>query len=529
MTSFQEIKNAPLEEKIKMLSAEDKEYLKGYMDHALSAYKRIENLEIIRSRSKRTDSRASFEDRFLGIDIGTSSVKVLAFAGERRYKAREYYPLSTSPFEHDPQMVALTIHRALDRLFEESGLDPATVSGIGLCGHGPSLMFIDKNGLPLTSIVTWQDRRALDEAEELRDTWEGFSKDGTSMEAKLLWFWRNHPKLFTAGITALDPKSYVAFLLCGKRSIDLSTASTIYYYNRVHDVWDGGATGIPLDVMPEVFKPWQAIGTTQTEFSRTCGLPDGIPVYPGGIDAFCEAVGAGGFRDGVVVEGSGTSTCLSRPTAIDMSRSLHVLPDLSIRIETLSSTGACYKWFQECFDDLDLYALTELINADEPSCILFLPYLAGERSPIWDEKARGVYVGIDLQTKAEAMLQALYQGVGFAIRQSLESMGQGVRCVRAVGGVNRNDKWLQIKANICGVRFERMMEPDASAFGAAIIAAIGSGAYEQSDFDSFIQPQTIFEPDMTSKQKYDNLFASYKALYGQLRDTFADLYVCANG
>ena len=74
-----------------------------------------------------------------------------------------------------------------------------------------------------------------------------------------------------------------------------------------------------------------------------------------------------------------------------------------------------------------------------------------------------------------------------------------------------------------------MMEPDASAFGAAIIAAIGSGAYEQSDFDSFIQPQTIFEPDMTSKQKYDNLFASYKALYGQLRDTFAYLYVCANG
>lgn len=527
MSSIQEIKNAPIEEKIKMLSAHDKEYLKGYMDHALFAYKRIENLAIIRSRSKRTDSRASFEDRFLGIDIGTSSVKVLAFAGDRRYKAREYYP-KTSPFEHDPQMVAITVHRALDQLFEESGLDPATIAGIGMCGHGPSLLFVDKSGQPLTPIVTWQDRRAIKEASELRDSWPGFAKDGTCMEAKLLWFWRNHPGLFVPGISALDPKSYVAFLLCGKRTIDLSTASTIHYYNRVHNKWDGGATGIPLEVMPEVFKSWQAIGTTHTEFSRTCGLPDNIPVYPGGIDAFCESVGAGGFREGVVVEGSGTSTCISLPVPVDMSSSLHVLPDSSIRIEAISSGGACYKWFQECFADSDMFALTESIQADRPACLLFLPYLAGERSPIWDEKARGAFVGIDLQTRADTMLQAMYQGVGFAIRQTLESMGQGIRCVRAVGGANRNDKWLQIKANISGIRYERMIELDASAFGAALIAAIGSGIYKKSDFDTFIQPQTVFEPELKAKPEYDSLFSSYKALYGKLRETFEEMYVCAH-
>jgi xylulokinase len=160
--------------------------------------------------------------------------------------------------------------------------------------------------------------------------------------------------------------------------------------------------------------------------------------------------------------------------------------------------------------------------------LLFLPYLAGERSPIWDEKARGVFVGIDLQTRADTMLQAMYQGVGFAIRQTLESMGQGIRCVRAVGGANRNDKWLQIKANISGIRYERMIELDASAFGAALIAAIGSGIYKKSDFDTFIQPQTVFEPELKAKPEYDSLFSSYKALYGKLRETFEEMYVCTH-
>ncbi len=526
MPSVSELQSLPVEEKIKRLSPEDKEYLKGYMDHALSAYKRIENIEIIRSRTRRTAESPRFDERFLGVDIGSSSVKVLVFAGERRYKAREYYPAGTSPFEHDTQIVAETVSRALGRLFDDNGVDPSTISGIGLSGHGPSAVFIDKDGTPLTPIVTWQDRRALEEAALLKELWPGFQKDATSLEAKLFWFYRHYPALFEPGITYLDPKSYFAYLLCGKRTIDLSTATTILYYDHGRDAWDTGATGVPARVMPEVVPSWSEIGRTCTDFSRACGLPDGIPVYPGGIDAFCEAVGAGGFLDDVVVDGSGTSTCLTRSVDTNLSRTLHVLPDAAILIDTLSSTGASYQWFKECFAGMDMDALEREIDPAKPVNLLFLPYLSGERSPVWDEKARGVFLGMDSQTTAAQMLQALFQGVGFAIRHNVERMGGDIKTIRAVGGVNRNDKWLQIKANICGVRFERMMEQDASAFGAAIIAAVGSGAYTKEDCDGCIKAGGVFEPDLSVKASYDALFAIYKDMYGALKDTFRSLYHC---
>lgn len=499
-----------------------------YHNPILPSYKERNNPNTLLRQNEKRDNQRSSEKCFLGIDIGSSSVKIFAFAGDQVYKAREQYPETISTSEQNPHQVAYTVLRSFNQLFETNGLDPTVITGIGLSGHFPSLLFIDKEGSPLTSIVTWQDQRASQEAIDLQNFWADFSKDGSSMEAKLLWFWRNHPTFFTPGVTALDPKSYIAYLLCGKRSIDLSGASNICYFNRLLGKWDTKATGIPLDVLPDIFKSWQSIGTTNTEFSRTCGLPYGIPVYLGGIDAYCESVGAGGFSNGVVVDGSGTSTCLSRPVPINPDHFLHVLPDASIQIEALSSSGACYTWFRECFKGTDLNALTESILTDDPACILFLPYLSGERSPIWDEKARGVFVGIDLNTNAATMLQALYQGVGFAIRQTLEGMGQDISRIRAVGGANRNDKWLQIKANIIGVRYERMKEHDASALGAAVIAAIGSGAFKQSHFDKFIKPERIFEPDPKSKHKYDEIYASYKALYGRLRKTFAELHDCAS-
>jgi xylulokinase len=463
---------------------------------------------------------------YLGIDVGTSSVKVLSFGTQGRERVGVGYPPATSPYEHDPDMLAQTVRLSLRKLFAEGKVLPENIAGIGLSGHGPSVMFVDRDGLPQSPIVTWQDRRALSEASMLRDLRPGYNKDGTSMEAKLFWFYRHHPELFSPGMAALAPKAYVAMILTGERSVDLSTASTIDFYDRKTGLWDAGAAAIPLHVMPKVSFSWQEIGRTGTMFSRECGLPDGIPVFPGGIDAFCEAVGAGGFVDGVIVEGSGTSTCLTRSVGIDRSPSLHAVPDASILINMLSATGACYKWFGDCFPGLNLNELSRQIDPSVPVPILFLPYLAGERSPIWDEKARGLYIGMDLETKSKEMLQALFQGVAFAIRQNLELMAEGelIHSVHAVGGVNRNDAWVQIKANVCGLPFERMAEHDASAFGAAIISAYGSGAYTLDELALMTEVEKRFEPDPAVKSAYDELFQSYVSLYPKVKETFYELF-----
>ncbi len=464
----------------------------------------------------------------LGLDIGSSSIKALLFDGPNHYKASADYPAGYSCFEQDAKMVSEAVKAAIQKLIKTHNIKPDKITTIGLCGHGPSIVFVDKAGTAVTPVITWQDTRALKEAAELRGRWPGFEKDGTSYEAKLLWYYRNFQELCGGGYTALYPKDYLVLLLTGRCCMDCSTASAIVYYDRNSKSWSSRGI-LPLEMMPEVVDSWEESGQTATGFSRDCGLPDGIPVFSGGIDCFCEAVGAGGLDYGTVVDGSGTSTCLTRAVERNDTASWHVLPDSALHINMLSSTGAAFKWFQNQIASGEVEALMEGIRPERPEHIIFLPYLSGERCPIWDEKARAVFLGIDGSTGKQQLLQAVLQGVGFAIRQNLDAMGQGINIVNAVGGGNRSDVWLQIKANICGVPFDKLEEQDASAFGAALIGAIGNKDYSVSDAKALVVVNKRFEPEAKCKAEYDGLYKNYKKLYPALKDIYHDMFTQRDG
>ncbi len=249
---------------------------------------------------------------FLGIDLGTSSVKVMAVSEAGVRKARAGYPPGTSAYEHDAGMVADTVREALQSLFAQ-GVRAEEILAVGLCGHGPSVVFLDASGEAVTPIVTWQDKRAYREAEQLQAAIPGFTKDGTSYEAKLCWFYRHRPDLFQQGYTALYPKDYLLHLLCPGPVMDSSTASTLAFYDASRCSWDGCDAFFPKEIMPRAVDSWACAGETSTAYAASCGLVPGTPVYPGGIDSFCEAVGAGGFSPDTAVDGSGTSTCLTPP------------------------------------------------------------------------------------------------------------------------------------------------------------------------------------------------------------------------
>ena len=303
--------------------------------------------------------------------------------------------------------------------------------------------------------------------------------------------------------------------------MDCSTASAIVYYDRDTLKWNTHGL-CPEYVLPEVVPAWEQAGVTGTEFSRGCGLPDGIPVYPGGIDCFCEAVGSGGVQGSVIVDGSGTSTCLTRAVPRTPEASWHVLPDKALQIHMLSSTGASYQWFRTHMaseKEADVM-LQQQIDPEKPVNLLYLPYLSGERCPIWDEAARGTFVGLDTGTTRPQMLQALLQGVGFAIRQNVEQMGGEVTALHAVGGGNRSDVWLQIKADICGIPYRKLREQDASALGAALVAAVGSGAYTAAEAADLIQVEKEFTPRKELRAFYDRLYQSYTEAYPALRSIY---------
>lgn len=451
---------------------------------------------------------------FIGMDIGSSSVKAVAMMDGKRYKAKAEYPAGTGALEQDALAVAETVAGCFRRLLCENDLPAERVRGIGLCGHGPSIVFVDGAGAAKSTIVTWQDHRAAPQAAKLREILPGFNKDGTSFEAKLIWSWENQRELFEAGYTPLYPKDYLLGLLCGRVCMDESTASAIVYYDRANRCWN--ARGLfPGKNLPEVVAPWACAGVTGTDFSRSCGLPDGVAVYPGGIDCFCEAVGAGGVFPGLVVDGTGTSTCLTRVAARGDGASYHVLPDMDLSVNMISSTGASFKWFCEKIDP-DGTEMIRGIDPSKPTKLLFLPYLNGERCPIWDEEAKGLFLGITPETDRMEMLQAVLQGVALAIRHNLEDMG-GATAVGAVGGGNRSDTWLQIKADVCGIPFRKLSEQDASAFGSALLAALGSDSVTAKEAEAMVEAEKVFAPNGSLRQFYDGLYALYKEAYPALK------------
>ena len=436
---------------------------------------------------------------YIGIDVGTGSLKAVIGNQTGIYTISEKYSSDISI----PGMLGIykisVFHEALERFMKQIALflkDAADISSnIGLCGQGPSLIMIDPGGKPVNELITWQDGSAFKEAVELSSLFPNFTKDGTCFEAKLLKLYRSSPSSFEQGCKALYPKDYLQFLLTGELCLDHSTASTLAFYNHKERVFNTGQSGIPKGIFPRIIDSWDESGITGTEVSRRWGLPDGIKVFSGGIDAWCESLGAGALSPGDIVDGTGTSTCITCCKSEGESGLIHVIPERKLTIETMSSTGGAVKWglnlIQEKLVEFDSYLYgfngdggikENRFDALQPVSIIFLPYLNGERSPVWDEKASVSVTGLHGTHDRKDFIQGLLQGIGFGVRQCLEivndsflSMGTEEPGIRAVGGGASGRTLIQLKADITNRPYKVMKIKDASALGAMILAAFGAG------------------------------------------------------
>jgi xylulokinase len=457
---------------------------------------------------------------FLGIDIGSSSVKAALFSGSGFSVIRMgYESLRAAESEYPAEIVEKAVAACCQRLFSSGAAKHEDIKGIGLCGHGPSILFIDAEGRAVSPLYTWQNTQAAGEAAALRNEWPGFRKDGSSWEAKIRWANNHHPDWFKQGNTCLYPKDYIIYRLCGRRIIDSSTASTLYFFNREERRWK--PAGFPETVLPEVVDSWGCAGTTSGSFGAACGFPGGIPVYAGGIDAYCGMVGAGAVVPGIIVDETGTSTCLSRCYTEGQGRDWHVLPELSLSMQTLSNTGDSLEWFRKLTGGEDIGNLSGGIDPHKPIPIIFLPYLNGERSPMWDERASGAWIGLTRETDMKQLFHAVLQGIGFAVyhnMQILEARGGRCQLVHAVGG-GIDDTWLQMKADITGKTYCKMKYRNSAAPGAALIAAVGAGTLSPADIPGLLPVSERFEGESLAHKAYAPLFQIYAGMYEKLKDT----------
>ena len=464
---------------------------------------------------------------FIGIDIGTGSVKgTLLLANGSLTEVSEKYEGAPVIGVQETRSLEKACAGILKRAAGLSKERKEPIEGISSSGHGPSLVIVDAAGNPSAEVTTWQDNSNSAEARELASIFPGFSKTGECWEAKVLAAWRRGMEgtggKCWKGSTALYPKDYLLYLLCGRRVIDRSTASTTAFFDPRNGVWNCGSTGIDARFLPEIVGSWEEAGKTGTAFSRDCGLANGIPVIGGGIDAWCEAVGAGAVEPGMLVDGSGTSTCVSACRPIASTILEHVIPQRTFRIETISFTGGSAHWAEDLLK-LSVRDWKSGTGSGDlrPVPILFLPYLIGERSPVWEEQASALFLGLRSEDTAQDLMSAVFQGAAFAVAQclALVDASGSAPAVRAVGGGAENLPWVRMKASITGRTYQVMERKDAAPLGSALIAAFGSGKAALGDLiEKYVRVEREIEPERKYREQYGRLLESYGRIYGKVRD-----------
>ena len=497
-------------------------------------------------------------DQVIGVDIGTQSTKAVLVGRDGAILAqasRAYAPDTPRPNwaeQHaDVWLDAVVACLAeVARAVPEGDIKAICISSL----YGGSGIPVDAEVRPLHPCLIWMDRRAeaqvawvranLDLARLGRITGNGV--DSYHGFTKMLWLRDEQPDVWERTALFLPPNAYVIQRLTGEIAVDHSSAGNI---GGVYDIearaWSREALdllGIPARMMPErLVASTDAVGGLTPAAAARLGLPAGLPVIAGGVDAAVATYAAGVTEPGHHVAMIGTSMCWGYVTpSADAGHGLIAFPyvigdDLYV-FGGAATAGASVTWYREQFCQAEVAEgratgrdphaiLEERAAAVAPGSdgVVFLPYLMGERSPVWDGQASGAFVGLNLFHTRAHLYRAVLEGVTLALRHNMESGAKGSvplepRLV-VVGGAARSDLWMQIIADVTGYPVWTIEEDVEAALGAARIAALGVGLIAREDRDSWITLVERASPDAARKARYDTVFGIYAGLYPALQNS----------
>ena len=485
-------------------------------------------------------------DLLIGIDVGTSSCKVAVFDADGIAMAQEsrdypvHYP-KPGWAEQNPDDWWYAICTAVQDLLKKSEINPKRIAGVGIAGQSWSAIPIDKHGNCLCPTPIWMDTRSADICMELSGKIGAdniFRISGNPLEPtytlpKILWYKRELPEVYANAVKILSSNGYIAFRLTGETSQDICQAYGYANFNMERGNWDealGREIGLRRDLLCELMPCHEIIGSVTKDAALRCGLAEGTPVVAGGLDAACGTLGAGVLHNGQTQEqggqAGGMSICTdsyhAEPSLI-LSR--HVVPDRWLLQGGTVGGGGVIKWLggelwpDKSFSELSLRAEKAAPGSDG---LVFLPYMAGERSPIWDAHAKGIYYGLDYSKKDSHIIRASMEGVAFSLRHNIEvasAAGAEVGRLSAMGGASNSLIWTQIKSDITGKPIDVPSSDTATTLGAAMLAGVAAGVFR--DFDDAVS-RTVkttrsHEPNMSNKNVYDKNYKIYLELYERLK------------
>ena len=491
------------------------------------------------------------ESVFIGVDLGTTSCKADAFNlfGEMLGHGASTCSVSrpqTNWAEQDCEEIWESAVRAIRGCVAE--IDPSQVSGIGCCGHTPSLVLLDGAGKAVRPVIIWQDDRATVEARELEEIldssqWEDLlgldlPRSASYPPARLRWLARHESKTLARTRHLLQPKDYLNYRLTGVLASDywgskglahLQTGQPIAAYREI--------LGIDPGLAPLCEHPHRIVGKLSSESANVLGLRLGTPVAIGWTDALCGMLGTGALaQSDAAFDIAGTSeivgvTATKEPSAHEGVLVAPILDtDLCVVYGPTQMSGGSVDWYLAGFHpssrgEREIRTIDEFISPDVGE-LIFLPYLKGERAPIWNPNARGVFFGISLEHSSAHFLRAILEGVAFSIRHVLErsELATGVKstAVYLSGGGATSAGWNQIKSDVLGRSVQCTKVRDAGTLGAAMLAALAVGEFPdiKSATSAMVQWQPATTPNPARAATYDRLYETYRSLYTNLLDLF---------
>jgi len=488
---------------------------------------------------------------YIGADLGTSALKLLLVNSDGAIEntvTKEYPVYFPHPAwsEQSPLDWRKALFEGIKELIND--YDTSHIKGIGVGGQMHGLVILDDNDNVIRPAILWNDARTDKETEYLNTV---IGKDKLSTYTaniafagftapKLLWLKNNEPENFAKINKIMLPKDYLNFLLTGVHCTDFSDASGFLLLDIKNKCWSEEMLkicGITKNQMPKIFESYEKVGTLLPEIAEELGLSADITVVAGAGDNAAAAVGTGTVSDGkcnISLGTSGTIFISSDRFSVDQFNSLHSFCHADGGYHLMGcmlSAASCNKWICEEILKTKDYSAEQVDITDDKlgnNDVYFLPYLMGERSPINDTDARGTFTGIRMDTKRSDMVQAVLEGVAFAIRDSFEvakNSGINIEYSCLCGGGAKSPLWQKIFTNVLDIKIGIPQTEEGPGYGGAILAMVGDGEYTtvKECCDKFVKIKKIIEPDTEIAARYEEKYQKFKKIYPAMKQLFKEI------
>jgi len=493
------------------------------------------------------------------IDIGTAGCRIVIFDEKGRQVSQSYQEyqsiyLSSRWIDHDPKTWLQAVRKTAREAIKKIECDKNCISAVAVTSQRSTVIPVDKKGNPLDNAILWQDKRAVEETKHLINEYgmekiydiTGLRIDPYFTLPKLLWLKKNKTEIYKNSYTFLMVQDYIIHYLTGKFKTDWTQASRTMLFNIDKLKWDKDlieSVGIDFSKLPEIVPPGSIIGVVNKAASDELGLPRGVKVIASGGDQQCAAIGLGVIKTGIMEVNTGTGSFvlanIDKPIK-DINKGL-ICSASSIAgkwvLEAgIFTTGSIYRWFRDNFGQIkmetqrelgiDAYKIMDSEAEREPvgaNGLLLVPHFAASAAPYWNPEARGILFGLSLAHKRSSIIRAMLEGIAFEIQKNIgimENYTKEIKEIRISGGLTRSEIFNQIQADIYGKTVIKTDYEEASALGAAVIAATTIGLYNNinSAVDKMVNVNNLSrkKPNIKNHKLYKELSKIHDSLYWSL-------------